>query len=334
MIRKCLRWARSRWKRLLFLSLLTLFLLLNLVAYLHARAMTCFVSQGSKTEAPEKLSWLQKGKVLLTGVTIPRPENHTTPDRVGLSFETVRFPGGDGFELEAWHVPHAGGRALVLMFHGYAGCKADLLNEARAFHEMGYVPFLVDFRGSGGSSGNETSIGMYEAADIARAADYARARWPGQPLVLYGCSMGSAAVLRALAVHGTQAGAVIIEGPFDRLTSTVENRFASMGLPKFPGAPLLVFWGGVQQGFNGFRHNPVEYAAAVEVPVLVLHGDADVRATKAQAEAVFSNLQGPKQFELFEGVGHEPCCAANHVQWKGAVSQFLESHLTPPRVRP
>src|SRR5262249_50052105 len=152
-------------------------------------------------------------KVLLSGVTIPRSENRAGPDSVGLSFETVRVPGG-GRELEAWHLPHAGGRALVLMFHGYTSCKCEMLAEAKAFHELGYVPLLVDFRGSGGSDGDETSIGVYEADDVARVVDYARSRWPALPVVLYGQSMGGAAILRALAVHRVEAGAVVIEGPF------------------------------------------------------------------------------------------------------------------------
>src|SRR5262245_32097312 len=114
MLRKGLRWARARWKWLVVLSVLTLFLFLNLLAYMHARAMTRFAARGSRTEVPEKLSLWQKCKVLLSGVTIPRSENRAGPDSVGLSFETVRVPGG-GRELEAWHLPHAGGRALVLM---------------------------------------------------------------------------------------------------------------------------------------------------------------------------------------------------------------------------
>lgn len=329
MVRRCLRWLRTRWKRVLVFSLLVLFVLVNVLAYLHARAMTHFVQGGNRTAIPEKLSVLQKCGVLLTGVTIPRPENQTSPESLGLSFETCRIPSTNGIELEAWHLPNSLARGLILLFHGYTACKADLLHEAKAFHNLGYATLLVDFRGSGGSTGNETSIGVYEADDVAAAVGDVRKRWPGRPLILYGFSMGSAAILRALAVHRTEATAVILEGPFDRLTSTVGNRFASMGLPTFPGAELLVFWGGVQQGFNGARHNPIEYAATVNTPVLVIHGDQDVRATKAQVEAVFDALQGPKHLELFHGTGHDPCLAANAKQWKRAVSEFLERHAQP-----
>ncbi len=76
-----------------------------------------------------------------------------------------------------------------------------------------------------------------------------------------------------------QPAALVLESPFDALLSTVVNRFALMGLPAFPFAHLLVFWGGVQQGFNGFRHYPADYATEVRCAVLLLDGANDTRVT-------------------------------------------------------
>jgi dipeptidyl aminopeptidase/acylaminoacyl peptidase len=96
-----------------------------------------------------------------------------------------------------------------------------------------------------------------------------------------------------------------------------------MGLPSFPSAQLLVFWGGMQHNFNGFAHNPVEYAKSVRCPVLLLHGADDPRVTRQQAESVFANLAGPKRLMMFEGVGHQPYLAARPQQWQDCVSEFL-----------
>jgi alpha-beta hydrolase superfamily lysophospholipase len=329
MAKRVLRWLTAHRKLTPALCLLVPFVALNAIAYQHARALTHFSEQGSRTASPESLSGSQKAKVLLSGVTIPRPTNDASPEGLGLTFERHRLASTGKIELEAWYIPHPQSKGLILMFHGYASCKAGLLPKARAFHELGYATFLVDFRGSGGSSGNETSIGVYEADDVARSWEYAAAQWPDQPLILYGQSMGSAAILRAVAVHGIRPTAMLLECPFDRLLSTVENRFAALGVPAFPGARLLVFWGGVQQGFNGFRHNPAEYAKKVEVPALIIHGANDVRATPEQVESVFENLRGPKRLELILDVGHEAFQATTSAQWIEAVSQFLEPYSTP-----
>jgi pimeloyl-ACP methyl ester carboxylesterase len=96
-----------------------------------------------------------------------------------------------------------------------------------------------------------------------------------------------------------------------------------MGLPAFPGAQLLVFWGSVQCGFNGFAHDPAEYARSVDGRVLLLHGEADVRVTQAQAEAIYRNLAGDKQLVTLAGAGHDSYLATDPSAWKAAVRRFL-----------
>jgi hypothetical protein len=116
----------------------------------------------------------------------------------------------------------------------------------------------VDFYGSGGSSGSGTTIGVNESDDVAATVAYAKTVWPQRKIVLYGISMGGAAVLRAIAVNGVTPDTAIIEATFDSLLNTGKNRFRAMGLPPSPFTELLLFWGSVQQ-FNYFR-NPAQYA--------------------------------------------------------------------------
>jgi hypothetical protein len=283
------RSTRLRRRQIVCGLLLTLLLLPNGLAYFHARAMTTFASGGKRSARPEELSLLGKVGVLLTGISLPRPVNEKTPAEVGLDYETLEIRGDDGIVLEAWRIRRRGSRAFVLMFHGYAASKSSLLPEALAFHELGCETLLVDFRGSGGSSGNE-----------------------------------SAAVLRAIAVNAVEPAAVIIECPFDRFLKTVENRFSAMGLPAFPLAQMLVFWGGVERGMNSFAHNPVEYAASVRSPALVMHGARDPRVSIAEVESVFANLAGEKLLVLFSEAGHEPYLAVDAPRWQEAVGTFLE----------
>jgi hypothetical protein len=246
-----------------------------------------------------------------------------TPQDWSLPFEVHRFQANEDLELEAWHIPHAQAKGLILLFHGYASTKSSLLPEVNALHELGYATFLVDFRGSGGSDGHRTSLGLDEADDVLKTFEYARSMLAQAPLILYGRSMGGAAILRAIHCYHIQPEAIIIEAVFDKLLSTVQNRFAAMGIPAFPAAHLLILWGGFQHGYSGFSHNPVEYAASVQCPTLMLHGTDDPRATLAEGMAVFQQLSGKKQFEPFAGVGHEAYLAAHPEQWQRTIAQFL-----------
>jgi fermentation-respiration switch protein FrsA (DUF1100 family) len=214
------------------------------------------------------------------------------------------------------------------MFSGYAGVKEGLLTPAAHMFRFGYSSLLVDFRGAGGSSGSDTTLGIREADDVAVGFAYAQQQWPGQPIVLYGVSMGGAAILRAVAVNGVHPAAIVVEGVFDRLLATTKHRFDALGLPSFPAAELLVFWGSVQMGYNGFAHNPIDYAAAVECPTLLLHGERDPWITTAETEAIAGRLRGPKQLLHVHGLGHEmPFVYGAPELWVKTVKGFLGRHV-------
>lgn len=302
----------------------------NGVAWVQARAMTHYAAGGQRTAKPEALTLREKVGAVLTGVTIPRPENSHTPADVGLSYEVRRIPVGADAQLEAWWVPQAQPRGTAILFPAYASSKESLLHPAAALYARGYAALLVDFRGVGGSTGQDTTLGVREAADVARAVADAREIGGAGPVVLYGISMGSAAVLRAVAAEGVTPDAIILESPFDRLLATTENRFHAMGLPAFPAAEALIFWGSVQQGFNGFAHNPVDYAPAVRCPALVLYGARDPRVSPAQARAVFDRLGGPKQFVTVPDAGHELLIDVNPTLWQQQVGLFLDQIGDPP----
>jgi alpha-beta hydrolase superfamily lysophospholipase len=295
---------------------------LNFTAYRQARAFTHFARTGRRTR-PQLLSFGEKAGALLTGVVVPRPENRETPRDVGLAYERHVFPGGRGVPLEGWLIPRAEARGTVVLFHGHAASKDSQLREARVFHEMGFDALLVDFYGSGGSGGDETTIGFYEALDVTEAYKYARGLPQGGPIFLYGASMGAAAVLKAVADDKLRPAGLVLECPFDSLITTVRHRFTGRGLPSFPLADLLVFWGGAQEGFNGFHFRPAESASSIDRPTLLMNGDDDPWVRPAEARAIAGALKGPTTLKFFAGVGHDSCLRHKPDEWKEAVREFL-----------
>lgn len=304
---------------------------INALAYLQAGAMTHWAEGHGRTERPEDLSLARRLRVLLLGVSIPRPENRLTPKDVGLAFERHAFPNGQGAELEAWFVPlkealeeaHVEAHVLTVLFHGHAACKDSMLGIAKGLNELGSSVLLVDFHGSGGSSGSGTSLGVHEAHDVAATAAYARAHWPDRGLVLYGQSMGGAAVLRAVARLGVAPDGLVLESTFDRLLATVASRFRRMGLPATPLAQLLVFWGSLRIGANGFAHNPAEYARSVRCPTLVLRGDRDPNISSDQARRLLAGLGGWTRYSEYAKVGHQDIRSADPRRWQDDVGALL-----------
>jgi pimeloyl-ACP methyl ester carboxylesterase len=298
------------------------FLLANGVAFHHAWRMLHFADAGTRTVPPEQLTAWRKLGVLLTGVTIPKPRNERTPAALGLPFETRHLTTRDRVDLETWWIPVQESRGVVALFHGYAGHKSTMLEEAAAFREMGYSTLLVDHRGHGGSAGQKTSIGYHESADVEAAVEFARKAEPYGTIVLYGQSMGAVSIFRAVAVHRVPADIVIVEGIYDETLHTIRNRFAAMGVPSVPFAELLTLWGGVQNGFWAFGHNPARYANAVHGRALFLHGLEDPRASAREARRVFDRVEARKTWIEF-AAGHEPLIRTSEKKWKRGVQTFL-----------
>lgn len=308
----------------LVLVFVLLFVIVNLLAYRHARAFFFYTSGSERTPAPELLGWADKARVLMTGIRVPKPVAHALPSDAGLPYEIIRIPVDGHIDLPAWRIPRPDAHVVVMLFHGYSSEKSGLLPEARRFHDLGHEVIMVDFPGHGDAPGHQTSLGIREAATVAAVVEWMRKQAPARTIMVYGHSMGGAAAMRAVARHGAKPDGMIVESVFDDLLQAIRFRFALMSVPSFPLAEMLLFWGSVQLGANGFEHDVVAYARQVDVPVLVAHGGHDRRAPVAGARAVYDALPGKKDWLLIEAAGHVNPCLADEARWSGAVREFIE----------
>lgn len=312
---------RLRWTAAIIVAVL--FVALNAVFYLEARAMTHYAPVDARGTRMSELKGWKWVRTVLAGPTVRRQINHKTPADLGLAFEVRRFPGAHGIELEAWRVPGRRDKApAVLMFPGYGASKDTLLPAAKEFATMGCELWLVDPHGIGGSAGNETSIGYHEAEDVAAAFRQAREVSTGRPVVLYGPSMGAVAILGAVHRGLVQPDALVLECPFDRFTNVIGVRVVRLGLPRFPFAEGVAFWAGVQQGFNPFTHNPAEYARSVRCPVLLLQGERDETVGLRYVREVSRSL-APGSCEFIPDGGHSFLVEYSADVWRRSVRGFV-----------
>ncbi len=273
---------------------------------------------------PENLSFGSKIKILFSGIDNPRPKGTKTPTDFGLPFEKVLISGTNRVTLSGWYIPGVKPGPCVLMFHGYIADKSSLLEEANVFHRMGLPVWLMDFRGSGDSSESYTTIGHDEAEDVAVVFQAVKKKSPGSKIILFGHSMGAAAILRAADHFQIKPDLIILESVFDTMRNTVGNRFKILGLSPSPFTEILLFWGGVQMGFNPFANNPADFARAVSCPALFFHGERDTRARLSEGSNVFRAIPGSnKRFVSFSDVGHEPMVSLHPETWKKVILEEI-----------
>jgi pimeloyl-ACP methyl ester carboxylesterase len=111
------------------------------------------------------------------------------------------------------------------------------------------------------------------------------------------------------------------------MLQTAQNRFHALHVPAFPFANLLVFWGGVQNGFWAFDLDARAYATRIQTPTLLLYGLTDPRVTREETDAIYGALGGPKQRRYFAGVGHEPYHSKHRVAWRSTIQRFMQQYM-------
>ncbi len=311
----------KRFLKILLWTFLILFILVNFISATNAYKFTHFYNAGEVAIKPEnkKTKWDRMSDILF-GKDYIKKKNVPLPE----SFSDVILTTKDNIKLAGWYGAANNSVGSVALFHGYGDNKTDVLEEAKAFLNMGYNVLLLDFRGHGNSGGHTCTISYRETEDVTLAYNFLKNKGE-KNIVLWGISMGAATVARAINEDHLKPAKVILEMPFATMENAVEGQLKTMNLPAEPLGILLTFWGGIEHGFWAFKINPDEYVKDIHCPVLMQVGLNDLRVTPIERKAVYENLNQPKQLVIYNNSGHESLCKKEHFKWLASVSAFLNS---------
>ena len=266
----------------------------------------------------------------------PRLAVACSPEERGIvHYESVSFAAADGLTLRGWYAPTRNGAAVVLM-HGLNRNRCRLLAEAALLTERGYGVLLYDARNAGESEGTVTTFGVQEVDDALGAAAFVRAL-PGVEagrIGLFGHSLGGATAIQA-AGRLPEVGAVVAVSAFSRLEENIAAGVTTrVGLPAFPFAPLILFFGRQEAGVDIRQARPVEAVAALGGrPVLIAHGEQDDVLPVVNAYRLYAAARGPKELFIVPGMGHYCCLPPGEVEtgylqeYTARVVGFLDRHL-------
>ncbi len=124
----------------------------------------------------------------------------------------------DGLSIQVYAWRSAAPRASVVIAHGAAEHALRYERFARALADAGLDVWALDHRGHGRSvwprGPGDAGEGGWQAlvADVLQLVGHARAARPGQPLALFGHSMGSFAVQALCLDHSREIDAAILSG--------------------------------------------------------------------------------------------------------------------------
>jgi uncharacterized protein len=224
----------------------------------------------------------------------------STPDQLGLAYESVRFKTRDGLELYGWFLP-AKGKPLgtIVQLHGNAENISTHFRSLAWMLERGFNVFTFDYRGYGASEGDPSLEGAQLDIEAAMQVLLARKDIDKERVVMYGQSLGGAlaAYYAAQAPHREQLRALILESAFSDYVEIAREKFADHWITwPFQWIPKLTV---------DDRFSPLPVMAKISpLPVLILHGDQDRTVPAHHGERLYAAALEPKQLWIVPGVGH------------------------------
>lgn len=209
-----------------------------------------------------------------------------TPADHGLPFRELAVETEDGESLHGWWISaRAPSVGHLLVCHGNGGNVGDRVSQASVLASAGFDVLLFDYRGYGKSSGRPNEEGTYSDARAARDA-LLRQQGVDESRVLYlGESLGGAVAL-ALALEAPPRG-LILQSAFTSVRDVAQVHY-----PFLPRAA-------VPDAYPSLARIP-----ELEAPLLVLHGERDEIVPVGHGRALFEAAAGPKDMQVFPGVGH------------------------------
>lgn len=249
------------------------------------------------------------------------------PDEVGIErYEDVSLVTADGLTLRGWYVPSQNGAAVVLG-HGHAANRTQLLPEAGILAYRGYGVLLFDWRAHGESEGDTTTLGDREIQDLDAAVGFVAARAEVDPerIGALGFSMGAATVTLG-AARDPRLRAVVIEAAYPTLKEQVAFFFRAVPL----AGPIATLWGQREAGGDLDAARPVDEICGISPrPVLLIYGTDDGEVPPGSAEAMFAAACEPKALWLVEGAGHGGYIEVAPQEYERRLVAFFDEALSP-----
>lgn len=256
-------------------------------------------------------------------------------------------------------LPDAPPRAVVLLIHGYAEHAGRYGHVAAALTAQGCAVHALDHWGHGRSDGARSFVPAFavlsDGVEALLAA--AQAAHPGLPIFLLGHSLGGLIATRHLITHQQHYQGAVLSGPaimpmeepsrlliwISRILSKIAPRMGVMpplaeGVSRDPAvvaaykADPLNYIGKMgarmaQEIFDAMA-NVRGQAGRISVPILLLHGEADILTAPAGSRFLFDHVGSTdKQIKTYPELFHEIFNEPERDAVLADVTRWIDAHL-------
>ncbi len=254
----------------------------------------------------------------------------------GAELQDVSVISKDGINLQAWFVHPAGGNGdAVILFHGVGDNRQGVMGLARLFLSRGYAVLMPDSRGHGASAGIPT-YGIKESSDTRLWFAWLIGNEHPQCVFGVGESMGAATLLQS--IKTVPFCAVVAESSFANFRQVAYLRVGQffhagswVGRIVFrPTVELAFLYGWLRYGVRLTEASPETAVVGSRVPVLLIHGLADMNIPLQQAVMILASNPGNVTLWRVPNAGHCGAISTAGPEYAERVLGWFESHRHIP----
>ncbi len=267
------------------------------------------------------LAWIIVSYIGAVYVSLPNPVKIPPSSKVfDFPVENVSLTTSDNVRIEGWYIPGDSSKA-VLMANGIRGNRRGLIERAKLYQELGIGVLLIDLRGTGESQKEPIAFGWDERKDIIAAKDFLIEK--GYSAIgAHGISLGASAITYSLQEE-MRYDFVVLESCYDDIRNALNSRLKIYHVPKFC-VWLMNKIGEKRLGIKMDQLRPVDYVSKLDVPVLFLAGDSEIRVKKTETETIFKKCaSNDKILYFFEEAKHIDFLAFNAKKYQEVWSKFI-----------
>nr|WP_154958990.1 alpha/beta hydrolase [Paenibacillus xylanexedens] len=246
--------------------------------------------------------------------------------------KTVTIQSQDGLRLCGIWLPSKNKSAkTVILAHGYSGKGREMAGFARFYAEtLGYHVLMPDDRGHGQSEGEVIGFGWLDRKDYVQWIGWVLGHVGlNTDIVLHGISMGGATVLMTGGEElPDQVRAIVSDCAYtsveEELTFQLKQLYKLPPFPFIPVTSLITRW---KAGYSFKEASALKQLAKVNVPVLFIHGEADMFVPTEMVYRLYEVCKSEKELLTIPRAGHGTAFQVDRDKYKAVLGAFLQKHM-------
>lgn len=241
-------------------------------------------------------------------------------------FSTVSF---DQLKLVA-HYYDANSNKTAIIVHGFGENYREMQQYCNFFFEKNFNMLVVDNRTHGESQGNSIGFGWMDRLDIISWINFLNEKTPNKKILLFGVSMGGAAVCCAAGEKLPEnVVAVISDCAYDNVDRQITYIMRKIKLIRKPLKKHLYSFAKRVHGFDIMEADVIKQVKNTKIPILYIHGKDDDFVPVENVYNLFNSTpENLRDKFIVDEAKHALSYPVAGVFYEKKINDFLKSRTT------